>query len=222
MSTFHALVAGIKDSCDIPSWELLPADKIPTLAQKCGPREIAELIQELDALDDADLEGDAGDGIDDYWRLRTFFSQVLAQIGEPAVPQLIEALKSDNPKTRGYVARSLGLIGTPQAIDPIVRLLETESDFDTKLFFITALGEIGDPRVVEVLLPYLHPPEQQNRHAIIDVTVQALGRIGTEEVLRPLFLLWEFDPDPYVRQRAADALNAITNRHNPSSRDSLR
>jgi HEAT repeat protein len=176
------------------------------------------LIEELEALDDADLEDDCGDGIDDYWQLRTFFSQVLAQIGEPAVPPLIEALKSSNPQTRAYVARSLGLIGTPQAIEPIVRLLETEPDFDAKLSFIAALGEIGDPCAVEILLPYVHPPEQQNRHSIIAVTVQALERIGTEEVLQPLFLLWEFDPDPYVRRCAADALKAITTRGGPSSR----
>lgn len=203
MDTFHGLLAAIKNDC---AWETIPTDKIAALARMCGPEEIAQLIQELDALDDADLENDPGDGIDEYWRLRTSLSQVLAQIGEPAVLPLIQALKSENSQTRGYAAFALGIIGAKQAVDPIVTLLETEADFLAKLCLISALGRIGDPRAVDILLPYLHVPEQQNRGSLINVTTQALGRIGTPAVLQPLRIVLESDPDWLARLGAVEGL----------------
>jgi HEAT repeat protein len=206
MDTFHTLLAAIKNDC---ACEQIPTDKIATLARMCGPEEIAQLIQELDELDDADLENDPGDGIDEYWRLRTSLSQVLAQVCEPAVLPLIQALKRNNPQTRGYAANALGMIGAKQAFEPILTLLEAESDFNTKLSLIDALGKIGDPRAVNVLLRYLQAPEQQNRGWLIRITANALGRIGTAAVLQPLREVLESDSDWFARLGAAEGLGHL-------------
>jgi hypothetical protein len=206
MNPFHALLSAIKNDC---AWENIPTDKIAALAQICGPQEIIELIEELDQLDDADLKNDPGDGIDEYWRLRTSLSQVLGQVGDVAVSPLIQALQSENPRTRGYAAAALGMIAAKQSFEPIATLLKTEPDFDARLQLIEALGSLGDPRAVDILLPYLYAPEQHNRGWLIRITANALGRIGTAAVLQPLCKVLESDPDWLARLGAAEGLQHL-------------
>ena len=117
MASFNTILAEIKRDC---GWEQIPYDKVSALAKVSGPAEVDHLISELDALDDADLVGDAGDMADEYWRLRTAYSQALAEVGEPAIEPLLRALGREKPDTRAGAARALGLIGTPRAFDPIV------------------------------------------------------------------------------------------------------
>jgi HEAT repeat protein len=206
MGAFDALLAEIKNDC---AWETVPYDKISALARRCGPDEVRQLIRALDALDDADLEGDAGDGIDEYWRLRTAYSQALAEVGELAIEPLLQALASQNPKTRAYSARALGMMGTKRAFEPVVSLLATEGDDGARMMLIEALGGIGDERAVPVLLRYLKAPEQVNRGWIIRVAANALGKLGAEAVIKPLAEVLATDPDWFARLGAAEGLRKI-------------
>lgn len=61
----------------------------------------------------------------------------LVRIGRPAVPQLIEALKSENGETRALSARALGRINDPRAIHPLTELL---NDTDARLQFSGCLS----------------------------------------------------------------------------------
>lgn len=216
MAAFSEILAEIKRDC---GWEHIPYDKISALACMCGPRDVEQLIQELDSLNDHDLEDDAGDIGDEYWRLRTAFSQVLAEVGEPAVQPLLQALGSSNPKTRAYVARALGLIGAPGTVGPLVTRLAQEADDAIRMSLIEALGALRDERAVEVLLPYLKWPGQMNRGWIIRVAANALGAIGSESVIGPLAEVLAADPDWFARLGAAEGLRKI--RH-PVAAESLR
>ena len=215
MTPFRTILAEIKRDC---GWEQIPYDKISALAKISGPAEVAHLIAELDKLDDADLEGDAGDMADEYWRLRIAYSQALAEVGEPAVEPLLRALGSANPETRGCAANALGRIGTPRAFDPIVALLVAEPE-DTNMVFLSALGHLRDARAVPILLPFLKAPEQVNRGWVVRTAANALGRIGTEEVIGPLAEVLANDPDWFARLGAAEGLRQI--RH-PSAKEALR
>jgi HEAT repeat protein len=216
MGSFDTLLAEIKNDC---AWELIPYDKISALARQCGPAEVCLLLRELDALDDADLEGDAGDGIDEYWRLRTACSQALAEVGESAIEPLLQALASPNPQTRAYSARELGMIGTKRAFELVVSLLASETDDVIRMSLIEALGGLGDERAVPVLLRYLKAPEQVNRGWIIRVAANALGKLGTEAVIKPLAEVLATDPDWFARLGAAEGLRKI--RHSAAA-DALR
>src|SRR5437867_5567440 len=139
MASFNTILAEIKRDC---GWEQIPYDKVSALAEVSGPAEVDHLISELDALDDADLVGDAGDMADEYWRLRTAYSQALAEVGEPAIEPLLRALGREKPDTRAGAARALGLIGTPRAFDPIVTLLAEEREETIRMMLIEALGRL--------------------------------------------------------------------------------
>jgi HEAT repeat protein len=216
MADFHTLLLEIKGDC---SWECVPEEKISALARLCGPTEIDHLIRELDALDDADLIDDAGDGIDEYWRLRTSYSRALAEVGEPAVAPLLRALGSQNPQTRAYAADALGAIGDPRAFDPLTALLARESIDTLRMSLLRALGGLKDPRAVRVLLPYLKAPDQVNRGWMIRVAANALGQIGSEEAIGPLAEVLASDPDWFARLGAAEGLRKM--RH-PSAIAALR
>jgi HEAT repeat protein len=206
MATFNALLLEIKSDC---GWECIPSDKISALARLCGPAEIERLIQELDALDDADLVGDAGDGIDEYWRLRTSYSRALAGAGRPAVEPLLRALGSQNRRTREYAAEALGAIGDPRAFDPLVAMLAHGGADTLRMSLLKALGELKDPRAIGVITPYLKAPEQVNRGWIIRMAANALGQIGSEEVIGPLTEVLVGDPDWFARLGAAEGLRKM-------------
>jgi HEAT repeat protein len=206
MDSFHTLLDSIKSDC---AWETIPYDKVSVLAKLCGPEEVNALIGELDRLDDADLEDDPGDGIDEYWRLRKSLSLALAEVGEPAVDSLLNALHSANPQTRAYSAWALGRIGTPRAFEPLVALLAEEHEDVIEVFLIQALGDLGDPRAVAVLLPYLKPARELNRWWIVAVTADALGKLGTASVIPHLAEVLSSDPDWSARLGAAKGLRRI-------------
>lgn len=207
MGSFKTILDEIKRDC---AWEQLPYDKISALAEVCGSVEVEHLIQELDALDDADLVDDAGDMEDEYLRLRLSYSQTLAAVGAPAIEPLLKALGSGNPKTRGYAARALGLIGNPCAFGSIVTLLSNESDNLIRMHLIETLGNLRDERGVEVLLPFLKVPEQANRGWLIRMTANALGELGGEGVISPLAEVLLTDPDWFARLGAAEGLRKIS------------
>jgi HEAT repeat protein len=216
MASFRDFLTEIQCDC---AWEHIPYDKISALARLCGPAEVDRLIRELDALNDADLVNDAGDIGDEYWRLRTAYSQALAEVGEAAVEPLLRALGSENPKSRAYVARALGLLGARRAFDPIVALLATENDDTIRTSLMEALGRLRDERAVAVLLPYLRAPEQMNRSSIVRVAANALGCIGSESVIQPMAEVLASDPHWLARVGAAEGLRKI--RH-PSAEAALR
>lgn len=215
MDTFDSLLTEIKSDC---ACEHIPFDKIATLARLTEPAEVAHLIGELDALDDADLEDDAGDVSDYYWRLRTAYSHILAGIGEPAVGPLIQALQSENAPTRGYAAKALGLMGCKRAFDAVNLLLAREQDWAVRLMLMEALGGIGDERGLAALLPYLKAPEQLNRGWIVRTAANALGSIGTDSVVLPLAEMLRTDPDWFARLGAAEGLRKM---NRPCAREAL-
>jgi HEAT repeat protein len=60
----------------------------------------------------------------DDWRVRFDAARFLASIGTPAAVPLINALSDNNPRVLGVVISSLGNIGDPRAIDPLLKMLE--------------------------------------------------------------------------------------------------
>jgi HEAT repeat protein len=215
MATFGSLLAEIKRDC---GWEHVPYDKISEMAKLCGPAEVAVLISELDALNDADLEDDAGDIGDEYCRLRTSYTQALTEVGTPAIELLLNALQSKNPHTRSCSGRALGRIGATQAFVPLVNLLTIDFDFGIRLEMMRSLGELRDPRAIQILLPYLKAPEQINRGWIVRTAANALGKIGSTSVIEPLTEVLCNDPDWFARLGAAEGLRKI--RH-PNVRQAL-
>lgn len=107
--------------------------------------------------------------------------EALDDIGEPAVPLLVEALSSLNPQVRWESAKTLGKIGSPMAIPALIARLE-DKDFDVRWLSTEALIDIGPDCLVPLLRRIIEKPDdiwiQQCAHHILshmagnDVTIE--------------------------------------------------
>lgn len=98
------------------------------------------------------------------------------------VPGLIKALgyqKDTYGVMRRTAAETLGAIGDPRAVEPLIAALADER---VRITAIEALGTIGDPRAVDPLVSTLNDPERYRREA----AAKALGTIGDPRAIEPL------------------------------------
>ncbi|MDO4717449.1 MAG: HEAT repeat domain-containing protein [Propionibacteriaceae bacterium] len=202
------------------SWELR---KAPHWDLRCA---VATLLETLGWQPGADALGAA------YWLSRGEWQRA-ADIGEAAVPALIEALSLDQDEPRELATHALAALGE-KAVDPLLTML-AEPDADARqaaaeallemgsaaiCALITALndctrvelgclicellGNIRDPRAVKPLLGCARSAEPELQRS----AVAALGRIGDPAALPTLSdslnsLAWG------VPQTAAQAMGAI-------------
>jgi HEAT repeat protein len=82
----------------------------------------------------------------------------LVQLGEPAVPRLIKALKDKDENVRKQSVLALGRIKHVEAIDPLIDML-ADSDWFTRLTAAAALEAIGDDRGRDAIKPMMKDPD---------------------------------------------------------------
>jgi bilin biosynthesis protein len=110
--------------------------------------------------------------------VRLRFAETLGEIGEPATPFLLEALKSHpNPVVRRAAAKTLTLIADPTAIPTLLQAFLTDEDTVVKGSAAGALASIGKP-AVPILLDILRAPEHPE--SIKGHAAWALAFIGSE------------------------------------------
>ena len=123
-----------------------------------------------------------------------------AELGAPAVEPLISALKDKS--SRPDAARTLGEIGDPRALAPLITLLQ-DPDGNVQAAATGALARIGDA-AVEPLIAALNDPDWQVRCC----AAEALGRIGDPRAAGPLAAAMHGWHDA-VKRSAALALGRI-------------
>lgn len=82
----------------------------------------------------------------------------LVELGEPAVPKFIAALKDKDENVRKSAVLGLGRIKNAEAIDPLIEML-ADKDWFTRLTAAAALESIGDERGREAIKPLLKDPD---------------------------------------------------------------
>ena len=85
-------------------------------------------------------------------------TDALVNLGEPALPGLIKALKDKEELVRKQAVIALGRIKSPEAIDPLIEMLQNK-DWFTRLTAAAALEAIGDERGREAIKPLLKDPD---------------------------------------------------------------
>jgi HEAT repeat protein len=73
-----------------------------------------------------------------------------------SVAMLAEELRKTNSVLRQSVARALGRIKGPKALNALMDALPKEKDEMTKVLMLEALGLIGEKRALRVIIPLLH------------------------------------------------------------------
>jgi HEAT repeat protein len=104
-------------------------------------------------------------------------SKVVLAMGSAAVPELIEALKSDFPSIKGFSVEMLGEIGDISACAPLVDFARITESNDLRCKALRAIGDLGDEAGKEVLLDYLADDDE----AIRVSAAQGLGSLASPE-----------------------------------------
>ena len=119
-------------------------------------------------------------------------SVALQNLGEPAVPYLIDALTADAAEIRLNAAYALGEIGTPlEVIVPALIRTLTDPEWNVRRLVVRALATIGAP-AIESLIVALNSPSSDLRR----MAERALNDIGT----------------PQARKAITDAKRGLTDR----------
>lgn len=85
--------------------------------------------------------------------------KALGEIGSTeATEEIAQQLVSDSVEVRSMAARSLGMIGDPRAIDPLVQVLEADDIPHVRGSAAWALVEIGTERALEAVAEYADDP----------------------------------------------------------------
>ena len=152
------------------------------------PEEMDQLLEQIkETLQEGELDGGdreligrmiAGLG-DTRGMVRLQFAEYLGKaIGQPAVPQIIEALSThENPVIRRASAKTLTLIRDPKAIPTLVKAFLTDEDTVVRGSSIGALADTGKPSV-PALLDILSSGDQPE--SIKGHVAWALAVIGTD------------------------------------------
>lgn len=99
----------------------------------------------------------------------------LARLGEPAVPPLLEALRTHpSARTRGMSAYTLGFLRDRRALEPLAQAL-ADRDRAVQLEAATALLRLGDDRGLVRLVDALEDRDAAVRSRAIGVLQEAVG-----------------------------------------------
>lgn len=106
------------------------------------------------------------------WRVREAAFDALLDLGEPAVPCLIESLADSHEQVVVPAVIVLGTLKARGAVDPLVALLDDGGEFAAHAAW--ALGEIGDDRAITPLTKFLNC----NNTALRSGVEEALRKFG--------------------------------------------
>jgi HEAT repeat protein len=129
--------------------------------------------------------------------------EVVSKIGEPAVMPLIEYLKSDNKDEVKLASRILGDIKDKRAVEPLIGLLN-KKDFNTRDYACESLGKIGDTTAFTHVSSCLKDSVEVVRKS----AAVALGKMRDSRAI-PYLIEGLSDPHFSVRMSSAEALVEI-------------
>jgi HEAT repeat protein len=127
--------------------------------------------------------------------VREEIATALADIGDPALPSLLEALKHPEWLVRLHAVEALGKSRSAEAVEPLLWVLFNDHDQAVREDVVRALGQLGDDRAMEFLVTAMKEP------GLRTLAVEALGKIGDRRAVPVLIAILE-DGDRPVRSHA--------------------
>lgn len=131
----------------------------------------------------------------------------LVNCGSRTIPQLLEALNTQDWKIKVIATHALGLfgIGAQEAIPALSKLMQDENT-DVQFVAAQALGEIGTAAVVPALTQALQD-EDENVQVSAVTALQQVGNAAQQA--KPVLIDALWDSNWYVRTRAAATLSDL-------------
>ena len=199
VNNIHELLVQAQAAFDTANWSLLSQHLQLLLSANSHDAEIVKNREYILQLAISTLE--MGD-----FQQRWEIAKVLKQLGNIAIPPLIDILQDENAEEnlRWYAVRILGELQQPETIICLVDVLKTSDNDELKAMAAAALGEMGTGaiRALSQLLA-----EEETRL----LAVRSLAYIRTPETITPLLSVVQ-DSQVAVRTTSLEALSSF---HDP-------
>lgn len=156
-------------------------------------RSAIDLCQYPDNTPSLDLVAHLGEESDPIVR-EAILTSLIRLNDEVASRKLIELLRSDDANLRNGVIEALQSM--PEAIEPYIQVLLTDSDSDVRIFTTNILKDLRHQDAQKWLLEVIRKDNHVN---VCCNALDVLLDVGTPEIIPELELLIErFKGDPYV------------------------
>lgn len=147
---------------------------------------------------------------DNSVRVRYAAVSQLAALGQQNPNLALEILRrclleDPEPDVQAAAADSLGALKLTDAYEDLERLYHQTSEWLVQFSIIAALGELGDPRSLELLKTAL----DSDIALVKTAAIGSLGELGDERAL-PFILPYVSNEDWQIRHRVAQALSHFT------------
>ncbi len=154
------------------------AELIDALPQVLEPRRLRDVTAVLAGLETrvaepslVDLAGNPDGAV------RMYAVQGLGKLRSRRVDVLLPLLEDKSLGVRREVARALGATGNPKVGKPLLAAARTESDPQTRVLLLEAVGASGDKKQAPALKAFLDDSSESTRFA----AARGLCRLGTPE-----------------------------------------
>ncbi len=135
-------------------------------------------------------------------RFRNHASEIMNQLGEPAVPVLAKQLESPNHDVRIFAVENLVHIGSPKGTEAFIKVLDDEN-VNVAAAAAVGLGKVGKPEHLEVLKKYLEF-DTWMRCSVL----RGMGFLGNKKAIDSILPLIH-DDDLMVKISAIQALATL-------------
>ncbi|HKT35543.1 MAG TPA: HEAT repeat domain-containing protein [Nitrospira sp.] len=121
----------------------------------------------------------------------------LAEIGDSALPSLIQALKHPEWLVRLHAVEALAKSGSPDAVESLLWVLFNDQDQAVREDAVRALGQLRDGRAMEFLVTAMKEP------GLRPLAVDALGMVGDRRAVPVLIAVLEGSDRPVASRTVA-------------------
>ncbi len=129
-----------------------------------------------------------------------------AAVREFGVEALIGLLSHEVTLSRSPAARLLGVTHDRRAMESLIKMAESDSDWLARMGAIKALGDLGIPDALPIILKSLQTdPKNRVRAA----AAEAVGKLRTDQAESILRAVLESDEDDGVQKMAGEALRSL-------------
>jgi HEAT repeat protein len=118
---------------------------------------------------------------------------------------VLAELNNPDVDIRNYAVRAVGKMRSPEAIQPLAKILQEDSDDQVKTSAASSLVMIGKPAVA----PLLKLLEKSESMGLTIRLVQVLGEIGDKRAIKPLEKVYNETSNAVLQNATAVALNKI-------------
>ncbi len=135
-------------------------------------------------------------------RLRNHASEIMNLLGEPAVPVLIEQLKSSNHDVRMFAVDNLVNISSKKSVNALIDILDDEN-INVAAAAAIGLGKVGNQEHLAILMKYLDSDIWMKCSVL-----RGMGFLGNPEAINAILPMTR-DEDLMVKISAIQALSKL-------------